>query len=304
VQGSVLGPILFNIYTSQLPQILGHEAFTVSYADDTYVCISCHPSQLSVSVKTLEAIAATHVEWLKELGMIINPGKTDFIIFGYNGPTVNFDMLGAKVQNSNTLKILGVIFESNMKWSRQANQVIKSINYFNYSLRILRMRLTQKQHKQIIHSFVISRIAYSISLWGANLNSRDKRRLASLLFKIIRLHCRDFNNIHSNRELCEINKFRSLNSIRIMADAIMLHRIVTLNSCTSLTIRLIQQTTYSGRFPNSLIFFDCSNKWIGRHSFINRAKQISEVIRFPWIDLTPEQFKLKLRQQIPYYISS
>jgi len=190
-----------------------------------------------------------------------------------------------------------------MKWTKQANNVIKSLNYFNYSLRVLRLNLTQRQHKQVIHAFIMSRLAFSISVWGANLNSRDKRRLASLLFKIIRLHCRDFNNIHSNKELCEMNKFRSFDSVRIMADATMLHRIVTLNSCSSLTIRLIQQTTFSGRFPNSLIFFDCSNMWIGKHSFINRAKQISELIRFPWIDLNAEQFKRKLRALIPYYIS-
>jgi len=115
---------------------------------------------------------------------------------------------------------------------------------------------------------MMSRVCYSISVWGTNLNLSDKIRLNTGIFRGIQFHRRDFRNLLSNREICERTGLRSFDSIRFMADATLLHKIVTLNSSTSLAIRLIQQTTSNGRFPNRLIFFNCSTRNISRHSFI------------------------------------
>jgi len=40
VQGSVLGPRIFNLYTSKVPKCFSKDATVVSYADDTYVIVS------------------------------------------------------------------------------------------------------------------------------------------------------------------------------------------------------------------------------------------------------------------------
>jgi len=148
----------------------------------------------------------------------------------------------------------------------------------------------------------MSRVGYSISVWGNNLNSIDRRRLNSLIFKVIRRHCRDFNNIFSNQELCDRTGIRSLDSLRILADATLLHKTVSMGTCTLLTTRLIEQTTFQGRFPNRLILFDSSHKRIGKQSWINRVKRISELIPFPWIDLSAVQFKKRMRECTPIYI--
>lgn len=39
VQGSILGPKLFTLYLSQLPNVLPQDAFVISYAYDTYVAL-------------------------------------------------------------------------------------------------------------------------------------------------------------------------------------------------------------------------------------------------------------------------
>jgi len=303
VQGSVMGPILFNLYTSQLVEVLGDGTFSLSYADDSYVAISCSPNDLDETLISLQEISSKHTSWLRSLGMSINPAKTEFTIFGYQGPRVSFLFDGTRVHNQDNIKVLGVIFQSNMRWTAHVNKVIKSINYLNYSLRVLNIMMTKEQNKRVINAHIMSRVAYSIPVWGGNLNSIDKRRLNSLIFKTIRMHCRDFNNIFSNRQLCEMTGLRSLDSIRILADSLLLHKIVTMSSSSHLTMRLIQQTTFQGRCPNRLIFFDFSTKRIGRQSLINRAKRISELIPFPWIDLSPLQFKIKMKTTTPIYIN-
>jgi len=301
VQGSVLGPVLFNIYTNQL-SIYTQGAFNVSYADDSYVGISCERDNLITSLNDLKEIAKSYIEWLNGLGMVINKKKTELIIFGYSSMKVNLDFGGEKIPNSDNIKILGVQFQSNLKWSSHVNKVIKKISSLSYSLRVLNCLLNRKQHKNIINSHVISQLSYALPIWGANISHEENRRLSSLMFKIVRLHYRDFTNILSNREICELTSIRSLTSIRILADCNLLHKFIKFPMNSEITLRLIQQTSFSARYPNRLIFFYFSCKKIGKTSFINRTKKIAERIPFEWLNLSAFTFKKKMKESTPIYL--
>jgi len=277
-------------------------AFCVGYADDTYVGISCDRDKLDESLIRLHAVANNHIEWLNGLGMVINKKKTEFIAFGYNGPNVTLDFGGERIANKETIKILGVHFQSNMKWATHVNKVIKKVNSLSYSLRILNCVLNRRQHKTIIDSHVISQLSYALPIWGGNISANDNRRLSSLLFKIIRSHCRDFSNIFSNKQLCDRTGIRSLTSLRILADTNMLFKLITHPLNTEITLRLIQQSTFSARFPNRLIFFDFSYKKVGILSFINRSKKVSELIPFNWHQMSLYQFKRSMKLVTPIYI--
>ncbi len=55
---------------------------------------------------------------------------------------------------------------------------------------------------------------------------------------------------------------------------------------------------------NRLMFFDYGSKRIGRRSFINRAKYISELIPYEWTNLSPPAFKPKINWFLFYLMSS
>jgi len=130
----------------------------------------------------------------------------------------------------------------------------------------------------------------------------DVWRLNSVLFKLVRLHCRDFSNLHSYKELSDTSGIRSLTSLWILADALMLYRLVHFLLNTKITLRLIQQSSFSSRNPNCTIFFDFNTKIHGRSSFINRSKYVSELISFPWHNLSINTFKSKLKRSIPTFV--
>jgi len=152
------------------------------------------------------------------------------------------------------------------------------------------------------NSHIISLFAYCMPVWGGNLGTVDKRRLNSLLFRVIRMHCRDFSRILSNKELCQRSKIQSLTSIRIQSDALMLFKLTTQPTNLDLTLRLVQQCTFSCRYPEKISFFDYSSKKIGKMSFVNRAKMICELIPFQWLDMSLHQFKSKLSECIALHI--
>jgi len=61
---------------------------------------------------------ALHVAALKELGMIVNEGKTEVIVLNrLKDPTIlQLDCAGRQIKSKPTMKALGVIIDHKLRW--------------------------------------------------------------------------------------------------------------------------------------------------------------------------------------------
>ncbi len=110
VQGSVLGPRLFNIYMSDIESSLPPEVFYTSYADDSYVGVSCDVSDFEKTIPKLEKIMDSHFKQLEDRGMVVNRSKTEIVVFNRWGDLrVDFPNLG--LSSEPRMKILGIDFK-------------------------------------------------------------------------------------------------------------------------------------------------------------------------------------------------
>lgn len=165
-QGSVLGPLLFIIYTNDLPQCLKHTK-CILFADDTTIYTS--DSNLDQLYASLNADLIILSDWFKANKLSLNIGKTVYMIF--NKPP-NIDVhtelkLGSEViKQTNHTKFLGLIIDNELKWTNHIQHVKSKLASSLYALRSSKNILNGKHLKTIYNAMFQPYLDYGIIIWG------------------------------------------------------------------------------------------------------------------------------------------
>ena len=178
-QGSVLGPILFTMYTTPLGNIIrNHNLDFHLYADDTQLYISCKPCD-SISRQTaisqFEACISDIKTWMTNNLLKLNDDKTELIIVTTSETTSRQEDIVINIGDSPIApsmeppRNLGVLFDSTCCLNDHVNKICKNINYQLYSIRKIRKYLDKPTTEKMINSAVTSRLDYCNSLlYGIN----------------------------------------------------------------------------------------------------------------------------------------
>ena len=133
-QGSLLGPILFSLYTNPISSII-HSHISINYpfyADETQLYITLSPANFSHSIQKLKNCLNDIQNFMFTNKLKLNPNKTEFILVGSKSnrkqllPHCPINILGNQVSSAQSVRNLGVVLDSNFTFSDHVPQVIKS----------------------------------------------------------------------------------------------------------------------------------------------------------------------------------
>ena len=211
-QGSVLGPVLFNVYVRNLIGVLEREGYMVhGYADD-------HQSLFEFSIEfQVYAIkyAVPHCldlisKWMTKHFLKLNPSKSQVIIFHPKSLSnqLVFERLtlsdGSYIPISQEVFNLGVILDSELTFSPQVSSIISQGYQLIRNIAPIRKFLSTEHVRTLVNSIVISKVDNGNSLLYG-ISSHNTERLQKFQNSCARLIFRKRKQDHVSHILRELH---------------------------------------------------------------------------------------------------
>ena len=177
-QGSVLGPLLFVIYTADLFDVV--ENRLVNYADDSTLFSICNrPSDREYVAQSINRDLEQISLWCDRWMMKLNPSKTKTLIISRSRTVspVHGDLIlnGTILKVSDSLVILGVNLDSKLTFEYHIRSVASSAAR---SMGIVRRAIKIFDTKEVLttcfRAYVLSRLEYCAPAWGSAAESHLK----------------------------------------------------------------------------------------------------------------------------------
>ena len=166
-QGSVLGPLLFIIYTNDLPKCLQH-ANCILFADDTTIYCSSH--DMTQLHRSIEIDLAYLSDWFYANKLSLNVAKSNFVLFSRsnsNREIVSLKLGNQVIERTKNAKFLGIYIDDKLDWSIHINHIKSKLSSGAYALNSVKHSLSTHNLNTLYYSMIHPYLLYGITLWGS-----------------------------------------------------------------------------------------------------------------------------------------
>lgn len=208
-QGSILGPLLFNLYINDIVNI-DKGCKIIVYADDTSLYFQ-EPTLHELEIKANTALRHLNM-WSISNSLSINVSKTKAVLFRPKNKTIDLDLrltIGAcNVELVKTVKNLGVVFHEHMFWNDHVDATYSKLSRSVGVLCRLRFLIPQNIKLLLYNSLFCSTLRYCFLVWGTTtVTNLDK------IHRLQKKAARAIENVAYDEHTAPI--FQKLNMIHI-----------------------------------------------------------------------------------------
>ena len=191
-QGSILGPVLFNLYVNDLQDQITGCSKVLKYADDTTLYVSRKPKSIDEKCVGLNQSLADVKKWSEENNLSVNALKTKFITFSTSQLSkrhdleqraYNVEFAGKKLERVDNTRLLGIQLDSHLKWNQHVKQLLASVYGKLTVLKKLKNFTDFKLRKQLAQSLLLSKIDFNDVVFSS-LTTTNMKKLNRLLLAV------------------------------------------------------------------------------------------------------------------------
>ena len=160
--------------------------FVKLYADDTFLCAQ-NSDMKSLEIEVNSELKKVY-EWLRANRLTLNISKSKCMIITKkrNIDTITISISNTPIDQCNSYKYLGVIFDKNLDWKDHIEYICGKISRSINGLALLRHRTNITVLREVYFALVNSYVRYGILAWG-NASDITLQPLKVLVNKAVRI---------------------------------------------------------------------------------------------------------------------
>lgn len=249
-QGSILGPLLFNIFMNDMFYFI-EKCILYNYADDNSVS-TCAPN-LGDVICSLKLDCGNAIKWFKDNGMQANADKFQFMLVS---PRIT-DAISINICENVTItsephvKVLGIIIDRNLNFSEQVSASCKKAARQLNALARISNFLDIDTRKIIFNSFIRSNFSYCPLVWHF-CGKQNNMKIEKIQERALRIIYRDFESSYDDLLEVSNNSTALIGRLKILIMEVF-KSIKQLNPPCMNDLFEIKDTPYSMRNPLKIV---------------------------------------------------
>ena len=271
-QGSILGPMLFNIFINDFIDIFKNTNVH-NFADDN--TLSAHSHITGEVIKNLEDDSDIAINWFIENHMIANPGKFKAIIIKKDGT----DTTGTKLQindksvdSSSEVLLLGLTIDNKLNFSKHISELCRKAASNINALKRFKRYISDSDRKLVGNAYVLSYFNYCPMVWHF-CGKGDIHKIERIHERAIRFMSDDYTSEYAELLLNANESTLYLKRVRIIAQEVF-KTINNLNPGYTREILRDRPSRYPSRRPLDLYVPKVNQIKFGYRSYTYEAPTI------------------------------
>ena len=192
LQGSILGPLLFNIFINDLIGFIKKSSL-YNFADDN--TITAFEKDIALLKETLQNEAEIAIQWFNDNFMIVNPGKFQAMVinrFGKIGSKHEIYIKNKKI-SEHSVNFVGIQIDNQLHFDNHVSTLCKKACSQLNAIGRLRKYIGFPGKKALIEPFVYSNFNYCPLVWHFT-SMRSTNKIKSIQKRALRLLYNDYTS--------------------------------------------------------------------------------------------------------------
>lgn len=167
-QGSILGPLFFVIFVSDIANYCKSSQRIIQYADDTNILMS--NSHFEQVVDSSNKASYELHQYCNENGLLLNVEKTYFMRYLPKNIIPNFSpylhINGISIKSVDNIKFLGITLDTKLSWEAHIDNTVSKLSTHCFIIKNLRETVSWNVLLLIYYGLVQSTLQYGLLFWG------------------------------------------------------------------------------------------------------------------------------------------